>query len=58
LRVRRALRAFREGLADEGLDALLAQVLPDHLELARGVAAETVQRDDDGQAVVFNEHSG
>jgi hypothetical protein len=45
-------------LADEGLDARLAQRLPDHLELALGVAAETVQRDDDGQAVVFKEHSG
>ena len=42
----------------EGFDALLAQVLPDHLELALGVAAETVQRDDDGQAVVLKEHQG
>jgi hypothetical protein len=45
-------------LADEGFDALLAQVLPDHLELALGVAAETVRRDDDGQAVVLKEHQG
>jgi hypothetical protein len=43
-------------LADEGFDALLAQVLPDHLELALGVGAETVQRADDGQAVVLKEH--
>jgi hypothetical protein len=42
-------------LADEGFDALLAQVFPDHLELALGVAAETLQRDDDGQAEVFVE---
>jgi len=48
---------FREVLADEGFDALLAQVFPDHLELALGVAAETVQRDDDGQAVVFVEEA-
>jgi hypothetical protein len=57
-KIRRALRAFREVLADEGFDALLAQVLPDHLELALGVAAETVRRDDDGQAVVLKEHQG
>jgi len=42
-------------LADESLDALLAQVFPDHLELALGVAAETVQRDADGQAEVLVE---
>jgi hypothetical protein len=40
----RGLRhASRRGVrcgADERFDALLAQVLPDHLELALGVAAE------------------
>jgi hypothetical protein len=34
---------------DEGFDAPLAHVLPDHLELALVVATETVQRDDDGK---------
>jgi hypothetical protein len=39
-------------LADRRLDALLTQVLLDELELALSVAAEAVQRDDDGQVVV------
>ena len=38
------------------LTSLLLSRISDHLELALGVAAETGQRDDDGQAVVLKEH--
>ena len=38
------------------LASLLLSRLSDHHELALGVAAETGQRDDDGQAVVLKEH--